>query len=253
MTDLILREDRDGVATLTLNRPDKMNALSKDVFEALDVHVERIIRQRKTIGVVVLRGAGGNFSAGYDMHEVLEYVKANAKPHYHSEVINKLANLPQVVISAIQGHCSTGALELALAADLIVATESSDFCDVYARWGLTPIWGLTLRLPQRIGTAKAAEMMLTCRNYSGREAQAMHLVNLCFPDASFETDLAALIADILSNSWYANEVIKRALVETDGLTLRDAYALDLFKNEGLAPDAAKRVAKFCNRKRKSPG
>jgi enoyl-CoA hydratase len=248
-SSLIQRENRDGVATLTLNRPEKLNALSKEVFEALDDHVEDIMRETKTIGVVVLRGAGGNFSAGYDMHEVLQYVKAHAKPHYHSEVIDKLAKLPQVVISAIQGHCSTGALELALAADLIVASESANFCDVYARWGLTPVWGLTLRLPHRIGTAKAAEMMLTSRSYTGREAQAMHLANFCFADGTFEAELDSLCKDILENSWYANHVIKHALVETEGLTLRDAYALDLFKNEGLAPDAVKRVGKFCNKRR----
>ena len=251
MSDLVLREDHDGVATLILNRPEKLNALSKDVFEALDEHVYAIQRQTKTVGVVVLRGAQGNFSSGYDMSEVLEYVKADAKPHYHSEVIDKLANLPQPVISAIEGHCSTGALELALAADLIVASESAKFCDVYAKWGLTPVWGLTLRLPHRIGTAKASEMMLTSRFYTGREAQAMHLANFCFPDASFDAELAALCTDILANSWYANMVIKRALIETDGLTLRDAYALDMFKNEGLAPDAVKRVTKFCQKKQKS--
>jgi enoyl-CoA hydratase len=253
MSSLVLREDHDGVATLTLNRPDKLNALSKDVFEALEEHVNAIGRQTKTVGVIVLRGAQGNFSSGYDMNEVLEYVKANAKPHYHSEVIDKLANLPQPVISAIEGHCSTGALELALAADLIVASESAKFCDVYAKWGLTPVWGLTLRLPHRIGTAKAGEMMLTSRFYSGREAQAMHLANFCFPDASFDAELAALCTDILANSWYANMVIKRALIETDGLTLRDAYALDMFKNEGLAPDASKRVTKFCKKKLKPEG
>jgi len=253
MSSLVLREDHDGVATLTLNRPEKLNALSKDVFEALEEHVNAIRRQSKTVGVVVLRGAQGNFSSGYDMNEVLEYVKADAKPHYHSEVIDKLANLPQPVISAIEGHCSTGALELALAADLIVANESAKFCDVYAKWGLTPVWGLTLRLPHRIGTAKASEMMLTSRFYNGREAQAMHLANFCFPDASFDAELAALCTDILANSWYANMVIKRALIETEGLTLRDAYALDMFKNEGLAPDAAKRVTQFCKKNLKPEG
>lgn len=248
MTDLVLREDAGGVATLILNRPDKLNALSKHMFEALEEHVDDLVRETKTIGLVVLRGAQSNFSAGYDMHEVHQYVRSHTKPHYDSEVIDKLANLPQPVISAVQGHCSTGALELALAADLIVASESARFSDVYARWGLTPIWGLTLRLPHRIGTAKASEMMLTSRTYSGREAQGMHLANFCFPDASFESELATLCADILANSWFANQVVKRALMETEGLTLRDAYALDLFKNEGLAPDAAHRVAQFLKRR-----
>jgi enoyl-CoA hydratase len=244
MTNLVLRENSNGVATLTLNRPEKLNALSKNMFEALEEHIDTLARETKTVGVVVLRGAAGNFSAGYDMAEVLQYTQSRTKPHYDSEVIDKLANLPQPVISAVEGHCSTGALELALAADLIVAKESASFSDVYARWGLTPIWGLTLRLPHRIGTAKASEMMLTSRTYSGRDAQAMHLANFCFADDRFETELAVLCADILANSWFANQVIKRALIETDGLTLRHAYALDLFKNEGLAPDASKRVARF---------
>ena len=116
MNSLVRRENNGGAATLWLNRPGKLNALNKDVFEALDEHVEALARETKTIGLVILRGAGANFSAGYDMNEVLEHVKAHAKPHFHSEVIQKIADLPQPVISAVQGHCSTGALDLALAA-----------------------------------------------------------------------------------------------------------------------------------------
>jgi enoyl-CoA hydratase len=253
MSNLVLRENKNGAAILTLNRPDKLNALSKDLFEELDEHVETIARETRTIGLVILRGAGANFSAGYDMQEVLAHVRAHAKPHFHSEVIQKLADLPQPVISAIQGHCSTGALELALAADLIVAAESARFSDVYARWGLTPVWGLSLRLPHRIGWAKASEMMLTCRDYTGLEAQAMHLANFSFPDEVFEDELARLSSDILANSWYANQVNKRALIAIDGLSLRDAHGLELFKNEGLAPDAAKRVEKFFKERQDAGG
>ena len=248
MSELVRRENNGGVATLTLNRPEKLNALTKDMFEALDVHLNHIARESKSIGLVVLRGAGANFSAGYDMGEMLEQVKARAKPHFHSEVIKKTANLPQPVISAIQGHCSTGAMELALAADLIVAAESAQFSDVYARWGLTPVWGLSLRLPHRIGTAKASEMMLSCRSYSGRQAEAMHLANFCWPDDRFEAELADLSADILRNSWYANQVNKRALIEIDGLSLHDAHRLEMFKNEGLAPDASKRITQFFSKR-----
>lgn len=244
MSDLVRRENSGGATTLTLNRPEKLNALTKDVFEALNKHIVAIGREARKTGLVILRGAGGNFSAGYDMEEVLEYVNAHAKPHFHSEVIQRIADLPQPVISVVQGHCSTGALELALAADLIVASESARFCDVYGRWGLTPVWGLSLRLPHRIGRAKASEMMFTCRSYTGRQAEAMHLANYCFPDDRLDAEVAALSADILANSWYANQVNKRALLDTDGLSLNDSHALELFKNEGLAPDAAQRVAKF---------
>jgi enoyl-CoA hydratase len=244
MNDLVLRENKDGAAILTLNRPEKLNALSKDMIERLEEHVETIARETRKIGLVILRGAGGNFSAGHDMREVLAQVKAHAKPHHYVEVIDKVANLPQPVISAVQGHCSTGALELALAADLIAASESARFCDAYARWGLTPIWGLSLRLPHRVGTAIAREMMYTCRSYSGPEAHEMHLANFCFPDDRFEEELAKLSADILANSWYSNQVNKRALLESDGLTLAAAHELRLFKNEGLAPDAFERVSAF---------
>jgi enoyl-CoA hydratase/carnithine racemase len=249
VTDLVLRENRRGAAILTLNRPEKLNALTKDVFEALEVHVDALRRETRTVGLVILRGAGGNFSAGYDMQEVLAYVRAHAKPHFNSEVIEKVANLPQPVISAVEGHCSTGAMELALAADIIVASESARFSDAYARWGLTPIWGLSLRLPHRVGTAKAAEMMCTCSAYSGSDAQEMHLANFVYPDQEFETRLNALADNILANSWYANQVSKRALVESDGLSLRDSHALEIFKNEGLAPDAVQRVEKFLARRK----
>jgi enoyl-CoA hydratase/carnithine racemase len=253
MNHLVLRTDDNGAATLTLNRPGKLNALSKEMFEALEVHVDAIARETKTVGLVVLRGAGGNFSAGYDMGEILDYVKARAKPHFHSEVIEKVAKLPQPVIAAVEGYCSTGALELALAGDLIVATESAKFSDTYARWGLTPVWGLSLRLPHRVGLAKASEMMLTCRTYSGIEAQQMHLANLCFPDERFEERLAALSGDILANSWFANRMNKHVLIESDKLPLREAHALELFKNEGVAQDAHQRVEKFVRRSRAKSG
>jgi enoyl-CoA hydratase/carnithine racemase len=97
MTKLVLRENHGGAAVLTLNRPEKLNALSKELIESLDEHVEVIARESKTIGLVILRGAGGNFSAGHDMHEVLAQVKAHAKPHHYVEVIDKVANLPQPV------------------------------------------------------------------------------------------------------------------------------------------------------------
>jgi hypothetical protein len=79
----------------------------------------------------------------------------------------------------------------------------------------------------------------------------MHLANFCFPDDRFESELNALAANILSNSWYANQVNKRALIEIDGLSLHDAHALEVFKNEGLAPDAGRRVAQFIARRERS--
>jgi enoyl-CoA hydratase len=251
MSDWVLREDRQGAAILTLNRPDKLNALNSEMFEALEEHLHNLSRETRQIGLIILRGAGGHFSSGYDMAEIIQAVKAQAKPHYESEVIEYLANMPQPVIAAVQGECSTGALELALACDLIVAGESAQFSEVYVRWGLTPIWSLSLRLPRRVGSARAREMIFTCRAYSGREAEHLHLANFCFPDDQLEAELAKLSAEILSNSWYANQVCKRILIETDALPLREAHAHEMFKHEGVAPDAEARVEAFLNR-RSSP-
>lgn len=249
MSELVLREDRGGVATLTLNRPDKVNALSNNMFRALEDHLKLIARQSKEVGLVVLRGAGRNFSSGYDMKEIASSVRAHAKPHYESEVIEFLANLPQPTIAVIEGQCCTGALELALACDLVVATESARFSEVYSRWGLTPIWGLSLRLPRRVGSARAREIMFTGRVYDGRRAEQINLANFCFPDDRLEEELTGLAADILANSWYSNQVCKRVLIETDALPLHEAHSLEIFKNEGLAPDAEQRLKEFLNRKR----
>lgn len=248
MSDLVLREDRDGAAILTLNRPDKCNALSNAVFEALDHHLKAIARQSSKIGLVILRGAGGHFSSGYDMAEIERAVRAHAKPHYESEVIEFLAHMPQPTIAVVEGQCCTGALELALACDLIVAAESARFSEVYSRWGLTPIWGLSIRLPRRVGSARAREIMFTCRTYDGRRAEQINLANYCFADAEIDTELARLSADILANSWYSNQVCKRVLIETDALPLDEAHGLDIFKNEGLAPDADQRLRAFLDRK-----
>jgi enoyl-CoA hydratase len=90
-------------------------------------------------------------------------------------------------------------------------------------------------------------MMFTCRSYSGAEAHEMHLANYLFPVAEFDNRLEALAQNILANSWYANQVSKRALIESDGLSLKDAHTLELFKNEGLAPDAVQRIERFFKR------
>ena len=248
MSDLVLREDRNGIAFLTLNRPDKLNALSGAMFEALDEHLKAIARQSSKIGLVILRGANGHFSSGYDMAEIARAVRAHAKPHYESEVIEFLANMPQPTIAVVEGQCCTGSLELALACDLIVAAESARFSEVYSRWGLTPIWGLSLRLPRRVGSTRAREIMFTCRVYDGKRAEQINLANYCFPDAALEEELDRLAADILANSWYSNQVCKRVLIETDALPLNEAHGLEIFKNEGLAPDASERLKAFLDRK-----
>jgi enoyl-CoA hydratase/carnithine racemase len=246
MTSLVVREDNEGLATLTLNRPEKLNALNVELFSALDNHVNQLAKEERNIGAVVVRGAGRCFSAGHDLADIATGEKL-PRPNFQAGIIERLANLPQVVISAVHGHCYTGALELALAGDIIFAAESAKFADTHAKWALTPVWGLSQRLPRRVGTYKAREMMFTCATYSGREAQAMGLANVCVPDGDFDTELEAYVRAILANSWFSHRANKRLLVETDGLPLEAGLAHEVFRGAGRGPDMEERIGRFGKR------
>ena len=246
MSDLVLRADSGGVVQLTLNRPEKLNALNVALFEALEAQVADL--EKSPPGVVVVRGAGRCFSAGHDLGDIAAGERL-PRPNYQSHVIERLADLPVPVISVVHGHCYTGALELALVGDIILAAESAKFADTHAKWALTPVWGLSQRLPRRIGTYKAREMMFTCRTYSGREAEAMGLANACVPDAEFEAAIDALIEEIAANSPHSHAANKRLLENTDGLPLDEGLAHEVFRGEGVGPDMRERIAAFANRKR----
>lgn len=248
MSDLVLREDHGPAVHLVLNRPDKLNSLNVEVFQALDAHVRALAADRGGAAVVVLRGAGKCFSAGHDLGDIAAGEKL-PEPNFQAKVIERLAGLPPPVITAVHGHCYTGALELALAGDLILAAESARFADTHAKWALTPVWGLSQRLPRRVGSAKAREMMFTCRTYSGREAEAMGLANACVADDGFEAAIAALAAEIAANSPFSHAANKRLLDATDGLPLPAGLAHEVYRGEGVGPDMAARIAAFAARKR----
>jgi len=246
MPGLVLREDKNGLATLTLNRPEKLNALNVEMFVELRGHLDQIAGQTEQVGLVVVRGAGKCFSAGNDLGGIAEGARP-PRPNYQSETVERLATLPQPVISAVHGVCYTGALELALAGDLICAAESARFADTHARWSLTPIWGMSQRLPRRIGTYKAREMMFTCRPYTGAEALAMGLANICVPDAVFDQELQKLADSILANSWFSHRGNKRLLLDTDGMTLSEGLAHEVYRHPGVGPDMRERIAAFTSK------
>lgn len=249
MTALVLREDRDGLATLTLNRPEKLNALTVAMFGELRAHVARLATETATIGLVVLRGAGRCFSAGHDLADIA-HGEHPPKPSFQADTIEALAELPQPVVAAVHGHCYTGALELALAGDLIVATAGARFADTHAKWALTPLWGMSQRLPRRIGIAKAQELSYTARTVTGEEAQAIGLANLCVADAAFDAEVERLARTILANSWFSLRANKRLYRETEGMTLRAGLSHEIHRTEGRGPDMAERIAGFANKTRK---
>ena len=243
----VLRSDDGGLVTLTLNRPDKLNALNTEMFVLLGEHLTEIAASTATVGCVVVKGAGRCFSAGHDLGAI-DDGESSAQLNLQATVIERLANLPQPVVTAVHGHCYTGALELALAGDLILASASARFADTHGRWGLTPIWGMSQRLPRRVGAHRARDMMFTCRTVESDEALRIGLVERRFDDQLFESEVRAVTDAILTNSWFSSAANKRLLIHTDGLPLAAGLAHETYRNEGHAPDVDQRIASFSKRK-----
>jgi enoyl-CoA hydratase len=242
MTELILRKDSNGLCTLMLNRPEKLNALNLEVFRELRVHVDDLEDRFDRIGCVVLRGNGRCFSAGHDLGAAGGETQQERR--FQQETITHLANLPQPVITAVHGHCYTGALELALAGDIIIATKSARFGDNHGKWALTPFWGMSQRLPRRVGVARGKEMMFTSRTYTGDEAVIMGLANTCVSDEEFDAEVENLAGSILANSWFSNRANKRLLQYTEGMSLEDGLRYEMEHHEGVGPDFAERFSAF---------
>jgi len=233
MTRLVTRTDADGVATLTLNRPDKRNALSLALWADMDAHVSAIQAAGSSIGVVVLNASGPVFCAGNDLSERGARLPA---PNYQANIITRLANLPQPVIVAVQGGCFTGGLELALAGDIIVAASSAFFADTHGKFALVPAWGMSQRLPRRVGQFKAREMSFTGLPVSGEEAARIGLANHCVADdrlAPFVDELAGAIAGQSRHSVFA---YKKLYTEQADLPLAAGLAHEVFHSSGVGPD-----------------
>lgn len=240
MSERILRHDAAGLCILTLNRPDKLNALDTESFEALDAHLSAIDAD-DGIGCVVLRGAGRGFCAGADLTAFGSGGKSAA---FKPGVVEKLGRLRQPVIAEVHGVCFTGGLELALAADFIVAEAGARFADTHGKWGLVGAWGMSQRLPRRIGAAAAKRMMMTARIVDAAEALAIGLIDLLAPAGALDAEVQGLAEQILANSWHTNFATKRLMLETDGMSLADGLAHEHYRYPGLAPDHLDRIAAF---------
>ena len=243
MTDAprLLRHDADGLCTLTLNRPDKLNALDTATFAALDDVLAALEGETGTVGCVVLRGAGRAFCAGADL---AAFGKGSVARSYKPGIVARLARLPQPVIAAVRGVCFTGGLEWALAADLIVADGTARFADTHGTWGFVGEWGMTQRLPRKVGASAAKRMMLTAAPINADEARAIGLVDVLAGEEGLDAAVAGLAEQILGNSWHTNMANKRLLRETDGMGLEAGLAWEFERHPGFAPDWQERVARF---------
>ena len=142
-------------------------------FVELRNHIDAI-GDDASVRVVVLKGAGRCFCAGNDLGSIAAGEKAPSR-HYQAETIDALEALPQATIAQVHGHCYTGALELVLGCDLIICADDASIGDTHGQWGLIPVWGMSVRLPERVGVAKARELSFTARRITGIEAAQVGL------------------------------------------------------------------------------
>lgn len=243
MAELVKREDDDGLCWLTLNRPDALNALSPNLFVELREHLEALAQQTDEVGVVILHGAGRSFSAGNDL-KAIQAGEVAPGAHFQAETIDLLERLPQPVIGAIHGHCYTGSLELALGCDLLLAADSARFADTHGKWGMSPTWGMSQRLPRRVGVQRAKELMYSGRIVSGPEAAELGLALECVPEAELLARAQTMARGFLENSWFTLRADK--MLVTSGLDQVGQAGLDWERanSPGRGPDMEARLAAF---------
>ena len=259
MSELVLRERREAVALLTLNRPEQLNALSSAMLEALAARVAELAGDAE-LRAVVLTGAGRAFAAGADIAEMqrMTPLEAEALSRLGHASLAALEALPVPVIAAVNGFALGGGLELALACDFIYAARKAKLGQPEVNLSLIPGFGGTSRLPRRVGPGWARELVLTGEPIASELAERIGLVNRVFDDegALLEAALAAG-QTIAKKGPLAVARAKRVLLEGQDADVRLAHALEQQafaasfasqdRDEGLAAFVEKRPPRFRGR------
>jgi len=258
MRETVLVERVDRVAILTINRPDKMNALSEQVrVDLLDALAE--IEGDPGVGVVVLTGAGEKaFIAGADISEFAGRSPFDQRWAMRSpRIFDVMASFPKPVIAMVNGFCLGGGCELAMSCDLRVASEKASFGQPEINLGLIPGGGGTQRLPRLVGTGQAMRLILSGDRIPAAEAKQIGLVDLVFPHEELRAKTLELAQKMASRSPLTLKVAKEAVRASERLAIEEGilYERDLFclcfssadKEEGVAAFLEKRPAAWTGR------
>jgi len=253
-------EKREGrVATLILNRPERMNALNADLIVALNDALTRVEADPE-INVVVLAGAGRAFCAGGDLAVIgkgrQENNVAELQPILRSgmNAVLKIRTMRQPVIAAVHGAAAGAGMNIALAADMRIASDDAMFGQNFAKVGLFPDYGGTFFLPQLVGPAKAAELFYTGDMINAAEALRIGIVNRVVPLAQLETEVRGLAHKIADGPAIAIHAIKETLFGRDKEELTELLDLEVEQqmkcfysedcSEGIRAFFEKRAPKF---------
>jgi len=224
----IIYEKSEGIATITLNRPEALNAFSKEVVEEVlnavdDAGTDEDVR------VLILTGAGDRaFSAGADIKSMvgMNSLKARELSFMGEKLCLALENLEKPVIAALNGYALGGGLEVAMSCDLRIASESSRMGQTEINIGLIPGWGGTQRLTRLIGRTKAKEMVFTGKMIDAKTAEQLGIVNLVVPADKFRDAVRQFALELASKAPVAIKVAKALINKGADISLDSALALE---------------------------
>jgi enoyl-CoA hydratase/carnithine racemase len=247
----LLRDDRDGIATLTLNRPNSRNALSVGLMEVMEAAIAAIAADR-TVHVVVIAASGQAFCSGHDMREMRA---TPTRENYEAafalscRLMQRIVSLPKPVIARVQGVASAAGCQLVATCDLAVAGESARFATPGVDIGLfcsTPM----VALSRAVGRKAAMEMLLTGDLIDAHRAREIGLVNRVVPDAGLDAAVDALAVQIASKSPLTVAIGKEAFYRQAELDLAAAYALtaEVMTRNMLARDAEEGIDAFLEKR-----
>jgi 2-(1,2-epoxy-1,2-dihydrophenyl)acetyl-CoA isomerase len=235
----LLYEVRERIATLTLNRPDRLNALGDTLREDLYDAVLKAAADPE-VGVLVVTGAGRGFCSGGDVKSMSERDQAGAASPVNERfapirdrVILAMRDCPKPIIAAVNGAAAGAGMNLALACDLRVASAAAKFSQAFSKRGLTPDWGGSYFLPRAVGMAKAAELLFTGDPIDATEALRLGIVNAVYSAETLMTETWKLAVKIAAGPPVALALTKRALYHNQDVDLRAALEFETFI-QGLA-------------------
>lgn len=250
----------NGIATVTINRPEKLNALGEEGVNEL-TKAMKLIRSDGHIRAIILTGAGRAFCAGADRSSTI--FRKNSPTEFWdfmqkvSDAVITLRSMPQPLIAAVNGPAVGGGCNFALACDIIIASEAATFSQIYSLIGIHPDAGGTYLLPRLVGTAKACELLFTGKTITAAEAYEMGLINRVVPADQLEDSTRELATTIANRSPLAIRMIKASIYQGAETNLaaaleQEAKALSILlftedSKEAMAALAENRAPSFKNK------
>jgi 2-(1,2-epoxy-1,2-dihydrophenyl)acetyl-CoA isomerase len=249
-------EETDGVATVTLNRPDKLNAFNAEMHEALAAALDAAARETR-IRAVLLTGAGRGFCAGQDLSARRQLLESGAKldlgesiERYYNPLVRRLRALPKPVVCAVNGVAAGAGANLALACDIVIAARSASFIQAFAKIGLVPDSGGSWFLPRLVGEARARALLLLGDKVGAEDAAQWGMIWRVVDDAALMAEARELARRLARAPTRALGLIKRALLESGANPLDAQLDLerDLQREAGVGEDYREGVTAFLEKR-----